>query len=114
MQVNMLEAKTQLSKLVEAALRGEEVVIANRGKPVVRLVKAVAPPVKRVAGAWQGLMTERELDRAFSPEVEAEMAREWLDSMARPIDAGVKPKRREKAATPARKTKREITTRRAR
>ncbi len=46
MQFNMLEAKTQLSKLVEAALRGEEVVIANRGKPVVKLVKAEAA-VKR-------------------------------------------------------------------
>ena len=115
MQVNMLEAKTQLSKLVEAALRGEEVVIANRGKPVVKLVKAETP-VKRVAGAWEGLMTEEELDHAFSPEVEAEMAREWLDSMARPIDAGVKPKRREKAVVPTRKTKakRATTTRRAR
>jgi prevent-host-death family protein len=38
-QVNILEAKTQLSKLVEAALRGEDVVIAKRGKPAVRLVK---------------------------------------------------------------------------
>jgi prevent-host-death family protein len=114
MQVNMLEAKTQLSKLVEAALRGEEVVIANRGKPVVRLVKAEAPPVKRVAGAWEGLMTEEEIDHAFSPEVEAEMAREWIESMARPIDAGLKPKRREKAAVPARKTKRAATIRRAR
>ena len=116
MQVNMLEAKTQLSKLVEAALRGEEVVIANRGKPAVKLVKVEAPRVKRVAGAWEGLMTEKELDHAFSPEVEAEMAREWLESMARPIDAGVKPKRREKAAVPASKTrsKRATTTRRAR
>jgi prevent-host-death family protein len=116
MQVNMLEAKTQLSKLVEAALRGEEVVIANRGKPVVKLVKADTPFVKRVAGAWEGLMTEEQLDHAFSPEVEAEMAHAWLESMARPIDAGVKPKRREKAAVPASKsrTKRATTTRRAR
>lgn len=43
MQVNMLEAKTRLSKLGEAALRGEDVVIANRGKPVVRLVRAESP-----------------------------------------------------------------------
>jgi prevent-host-death family protein len=35
--VNMMEAKTQLSKLVELAVGGEEVVIANRGKPMVRL-----------------------------------------------------------------------------
>ena len=103
MQVNMLEAKTQLSKLVEAALRGEEVVIANRGKPVVKLVKADAPVVKRVAGAWEGLMTEEQIDHAFSPEVEAEMAREWLDSLARPIEAGLKPKRREPRVASAKK-----------
>ena len=103
MQVNILEAKTQLSKLVEAALRGEEVVIANRGKPMVKLVKADAPVVKRVAGAWEGLMTEEQIDHAFSPEVEAEMAREWLDSLARPIEAGLKPKRREPKVATAKK-----------
>ena len=92
MQVNMLEAKTQLSKLVEAALRGEEVVIANRGKPVVRLVRADAP-IKRHWGAWKGLLTDEQLERAFSPEVEAEMAREWIASLERPLDAGVKPRR---------------------
>ena len=35
---NIHEAKTQLSKLVERALEGEEVIIARAGKPVVRLV----------------------------------------------------------------------------
>lgn len=93
MQVNMLEAKTQLSKLVEAALRGEEVVIANRGKPVVRLVKA-EPPTRRRWGAWEGLMTEEEIEHAFSPAVEAEMAREWIAVLDRPIDAGLKPRRK--------------------
>ncbi len=38
MQVNMLEAKNSLSKLVKAAQSGEEVVIANHGNPVARLV----------------------------------------------------------------------------
>jgi prevent-host-death family protein len=99
MQFNMLEAKTQLSKLVEAALRGEEVVIANRGKPVVKLVKAEAAPVKRKWGAWEGLMTEEELDHAFSPEVEAEMAREWIAALARPLEEGLKPRARTKPAT---------------
>jgi prevent-host-death family protein len=88
MQVNMLEAKTQLSKLVEAVLRGEEVVIANRGKPVVRLVKAEAP--KRRWGAWQGVMTGTQIDHAFSPAVEAEMAREWTAGLAQSMDAGLK------------------------
>jgi prevent-host-death family protein len=37
MQVTIHEAKTQLSKLIAAAERGEEVVIARRDKPVVRL-----------------------------------------------------------------------------
>lgn len=85
MQVNMLEAKTQLSKLVEAVLRGEEVVIANRGKPVVRLVKA-EPPKRRRWGAWEGLMSDAQIDHAFSPEVDAEMAREWAQSFDRPVD----------------------------
>ncbi|MCP9890691.1 type II toxin-antitoxin system prevent-host-death family antitoxin [Cyanobium sp. Aljojuca 7D2] len=38
MQVNILEAKNQLSRLVRAAQAGEEVVIAQRGKPAVKLV----------------------------------------------------------------------------
>jgi hypothetical protein len=37
MQVSIHEAKTQLSKLIAAAERGEEVIIARRDKPVVRL-----------------------------------------------------------------------------
>jgi len=100
MQVNMLEAKTHLSKLVEAALRGEEVVIANRGKPVVKLVRADLK-VKRRWGAWAGLMTDAEIDRAFSPEVDAELAREWTASTDRQLDAGLKPRTR---SAPAPKT----------
>ncbi len=55
MQCNMLEAKSQLSKLVRAALAGEEVVIANKGVPVVRLVKVGAQDFARKPGAWSGL-----------------------------------------------------------
>jgi prevent-host-death family protein len=43
MQVNMLESKNRLSELVQRAQRGEEVIIANRGVPVVRLVALVDP-----------------------------------------------------------------------
>ena len=104
MQVNMLEAKTQLSKLVEAALRGEEVVIANRGKPVVKLVKADTPPKRRL-GAWEGLISQAQIEHAFSPEVEAEMAREWIAALARPLDSGLRTRRSEavkRALAPAR------------
>jgi len=38
MKVNVLEAKNRLSQLIRAAQAGEEVVIANRGEPAVRLV----------------------------------------------------------------------------
>ncbi len=37
-QVNLYEAKTQLSSLVERAAKGEEIVIAKAGKPMARLV----------------------------------------------------------------------------
>jgi prevent-host-death family protein len=38
MQINILEAKNRLSELVRAAQAGEEIIIANRGRPVARLV----------------------------------------------------------------------------
>ena len=38
MQVNILEAKNRLSQLIKSAQAGEEVVIANRGEPVARLM----------------------------------------------------------------------------
>lgn len=40
MQVNILEAKNRLSQLIKRAQSGEDVVIANRGRPVARLVAA--------------------------------------------------------------------------
>lgn len=47
--VNVHEAKTHLSRLLERVERGEEVVIARAGKPVARLV-AVEP--KKTRGIW--------------------------------------------------------------
>ena len=40
MQVNILEAENRLSQLIKSVQAGEEVVIANRGEPVARLVPA--------------------------------------------------------------------------
>jgi prevent-host-death family protein len=71
-KINMLEAKTQLSRLVNEALRGEEVVIANNGEPMVRLV-----PVARTGRlrGWGRLKKLRAgVDAAFTPEVDAEVA----------------------------------------
>ncbi len=42
-QISLFDAKTHLSRLVAGAERGEVVTITRRGKPVARLVPAVAP-----------------------------------------------------------------------
>ena len=57
--VNMHEAKTHLSRLVERALTGEDIVIARAGAPAVRLVPC-GPPAPRVPGQAQHLFTIRE------------------------------------------------------
>ena len=51
MQFNIHAAKTNLSKLIEAALNGEEVIIANGSKPVVRLVPIEDKKFK--FGVWE-------------------------------------------------------------
>jgi prevent-host-death family protein len=50
--VNIHEAKTQLSKLIEAIGRGEDVIIARNGEPVARLVPYST--ARRVPGAARG------------------------------------------------------------
>lgn len=46
MQVNILEAKNRLSQLIKLVQAGDEVVIANRGEPVVRLVRTQAVQIE--------------------------------------------------------------------
>ena len=45
--VNMHEAKTHLSKLVEEAVQGEPFIIARAGKPLVKVVMIEAEPLRR-------------------------------------------------------------------
>lgn len=52
--VNLYEAKTQLSKLVERAAKGEEVIIAKAGVPKARLVPLARPVKHRTPGDWKG------------------------------------------------------------
>jgi prevent-host-death family protein len=51
---NIHEAKSQLSKLVDRALEGDEVVIARAGKPMVRLVPIRQGDAVREGGQWKG------------------------------------------------------------
>jgi prevent-host-death family protein len=52
--MNIREAKSQLSKLVERALEGEDVIIARAGKPMVRLVPVRDDGTPRRGGQWRG------------------------------------------------------------
>jgi prevent-host-death family protein len=47
-RVNIHDAKTRLSRLVDAAAKGESFVIAKAGKPLVKVTALDAPPPKRV------------------------------------------------------------------
>ena len=52
--VNIYAAKTHLSRLIEQVLKGEEVIIAKAGKPIIRLIAYQPIPSKRQAGRWRG------------------------------------------------------------
>jgi prevent-host-death family protein len=54
MIVNIHEAKTHFSRLLERVARGEEVVIGRSGKPVARLVPYREDATPRVPGGWEG------------------------------------------------------------
>jgi len=54
MLVNMHEAKSQLSKLVERAADGEDIVIARAGRPVARLIAYAERTEARRPGALAG------------------------------------------------------------
>jgi prevent-host-death family protein len=75
-QVNLYEAKTGLSALVEQAAAGEEIVIAKNGKPKAKLValdtEAAAPKRKREFGFWNhyGWKLPPDFDDP-DPEIEA-------------------------------------------
>jgi prevent-host-death family protein len=70
--VTIREAKADLSRLIQRACRGEEIVIARGKKPVVRLVALQDAQGNRKPGAWKGKvfctpdafapLTDRELD----------------------------------------------------
>ena len=55
--VNVHEAKTQLSRLLEVVEAGEEVVIARAGRPVARLVGLAPATPKRRLGLLEGRFT---------------------------------------------------------
>ena len=53
-QVNIYDAKTRLSQLVDRAEAGEEIIIARGGRPAARLVPYRGPAVMRKPGRMRG------------------------------------------------------------
>ena len=71
--VNVHEAKTHLSRLLEEAVAGEEIVIAKAGKPMVRLTP-VELPARRPLGLMRGIWPDLPPDsRFFDPLPEEEL-----------------------------------------
>ena len=70
--INIHEAKTHLSRLLEQVAGGEEIVIAKAGKPVARLVPLEAIPKKRQLGLLKGKLNVP--DDFDAPLTDAEQA----------------------------------------
>lgn len=70
--VNVYEAKTHLSQLLDRAAAGEEIVIARAGRPIARLVAlSDAPSQRRIPGAWRGKVSIADDFDELPTEVEA-------------------------------------------
>ncbi|MCL2803844.1 MAG: type II toxin-antitoxin system prevent-host-death family antitoxin [Micrococcales bacterium] len=64
--VNAYEAKTRLSQLIAQAEQGDDVTIARRGKPVVRLVPLTEPP-QRELGFLGGVLSSESDNELLAP-----------------------------------------------
>jgi len=70
--VNIHEAKTQLSKLVDQAVKGEAFVIAKAGKPLVKVVALDAPAAPQRLGFLAGeIAVPEDFDRMGEAEIAA-------------------------------------------
>jgi prevent-host-death family protein len=69
--VNIHEAKTHFSRLIDRVLQGEEVTIAKAGRPVARLVPAATRSARRVPGSARGKVV-------ISPNFDAPLPDEFL------------------------------------
>ncbi len=73
--VNIHEAKTQLSRLVDQAAKGREFIIAKAGKPMVRVVPIDAPSAVRALGFLAGKgVIQADVKTAFADDIAAMFA----------------------------------------
>ncbi len=67
--VNVYEAKTHLSQLLDRVANGEEIIIARAGHPVAQLVPLPKERQPRVFGAWRGKVKIDDDFDALPPEI---------------------------------------------
>jgi prevent-host-death family protein len=72
-QVNLYEAKTQLSSLVERAARGEVIVIAKAGKPMARLTRFDEQPALTRMPFGQNLLGIKILSEDWEEDIPIEL-----------------------------------------
>jgi prevent-host-death family protein len=80
--INIHAAKTNLSRLLERVESGEEVIIGRAGKPIARIVPYVTVSRDHWFGAMKG---EIRMLPGFD-ELDAELEREFEDSVDRPVE----------------------------
>lgn len=74
--VNVHNAKTHLSRLLERVEAGEEIVIARAGRPVARLVPLLQSGAARAPGGWEGQVWIAPDFDQLPPEVAADFHRD--------------------------------------
>ncbi len=70
--VNVYEAKTQLSQLIDRALNGEQIILARRGKPLIRFLPLENKPRKRELG-FLDFPLEPDFDQRCMEQMDFEM-----------------------------------------
>jgi prevent-host-death family protein len=71
--VNLYDAKTQLSRLVDRAAEGEEIIIAKAGRPKARLVPLASAAIPRRPGRGRG-------KAEIGPDFDAPLPREFAEA----------------------------------
>lgn len=80
MQINIQEAKTHLSQLINRALAGDEIVIARSNQPLVKLTPLNRDVSPRQGGFWAGQVvfhgswedSDREVQAMFDEAIESD------------------------------------------
>lgn len=70
--VNIHEAKTHFSKLVDAAMHGKEVIIAMAGKPIIRLEPIKKKPQRRFGVLKGKIKIAKDFDDPLSEDIIAD------------------------------------------